>query len=243
MKDYNHIFILYFQGNDDAPRENAEALVAKSGATQDARPDDDHPAKRARIVRDLEFVEVQGQGEGQGLRLCRRARYGDLGVGWTLHGKGLGHDAGHHLGSQAHTGVIRRVSCWWRRQVPRSTSVRHGFLGPCGSTSWKEVTGYTGAVHLNFVRYRTTGKMPEDAVAYKSWAASNGGSRKAPATRPSVTITTKTPTGARSTSRPRAGRLSGVGPASCRERVTIRCLGPGGLDRAPEHFRTARSSL
>jgi hypothetical protein len=169
MKDYNHIFILYFQGNDDAPRENAEALVAK-----------------AALLRMLDRTTIIQLNEPESSATWNLSKYKDKAKGKVCvyvvgHGTETSESVGHCTAKDLATTLdtisdhkltrVSFVAC--HAGGDGKSHAPHRFV----TDFWdhakhfvEEVTGYTGAVHLNFVRYRTTGKMPEDAVAYKSWS-------------------------------------------------------------------------
>jgi hypothetical protein len=169
---YDSQFILYFEGDDKAAEENAEALVAKAHL--------DGVLDKTTVITLSEPKGSATYNLSENKPLARgRVRVYIVGHG-TETSSTVGGCNAKHLAATINTlsdFKIQRVSivaC--HAGGDGNKAAPHRFA----SDLWDhvkgfvvEVTGYTGTVHLDTITYKNSGnpaQLPKGAVRYKSWS-------------------------------------------------------------------------
>jgi hypothetical protein len=166
---YDFQFILYFAGEDNVAKDNAENLVViaaeqgvlakteiielqetTSSATYDLSKY--KPKAKGRV-----HVYIVGHGTDTsdkvgGCTAKDLAKTVDTISEFTI--KRVSIVSCHSGGDGAHVAPHRFVSDFW--------DLAKGFVD--------EVSGYTGSVHTERTRFATTGKLPANAFKYQSWS-------------------------------------------------------------------------
>ena len=183
MRDYDHIFILYFDSaTDSLPKDSAETLVAKA-------------ATLGKLTQTTIIALTQpGSSSTYNLSRYKSKAQGKVGVYVVGHGTSTSESVGKCTAKDLAT-TLDTISNYKLARVTfvachsggdGNAQAPHRFVGDFWTHAQhfvEEAVGYTGSVHMMRTRYPTTGALPSNAVRFQSfsgveWWVENGSIHK-----------------------------------------------------------------